>query len=210
MDLRRVTAISDGIFAFAMTLLVLTLVVPAGFDSSSNVSGFLWRLWPAFLAYLLSFLIIYLYWREHTLVFRYLVSFDWTLSNLNIAFLLCIAVMPFVTELLAVAGQSVLIVWLYAANLVAASLLLLALWKYANGTHRHTEATLPKGWDAYLVRSLLVVPIVFAAASPLALWNPYATEAAWFIALPAVALFRYRARRVSVRAARPPGVASGR
>ena len=152
-DLSRLLALSDGIFAFAMTLLVLGLVVPAGFGSKSNVVAYLKGLSPELSAYLLGFLVIYLYWRQHGQVFRYVVSFDWTISNLNILFLLFIAMMPFLTILLAAAGQALFVVWLYAGVQVSAGLTLLALWKYATGSNRHVDSTLPRSWVAFVSRS---------------------------------------------------------
>jgi len=194
-DLSRLLALSDGIFAFAMTLLVLGLVVPAGFGSKSNVVAYLKGLSPELSAYLLGFLVIYLYWRQHGQVFRYVVSFDWTISNLNMLFLLFIAMMPFLTILLAAAGQALFVVWLYAGVQVSAGLTLLALWKYATGSNRHVDSTLPRSWVAFVSRSGLIAPMLFAASAPLALWNPYASEGAWFGILPIISLYRYRARR---------------
>ena len=126
-DLTRLLALSDGIFAFAMTLLVLGLIVPAGLGSKSDIAAYLRGLWPAFLAYLLSFWVIYVYWRQHGLLFRYIVSYDRTVSNLNVLFLLFVAMMPFMTILLAAAGQALIVVWLYAALQVAAGTTLYAL-----------------------------------------------------------------------------------
>ena len=209
-DLSRLLALSDGIFAFAMTLLVLGLVVPAGFGSKSDVVAYLKGLWPDFLAYLLGFLVIYLYWRQHGQVFRYVVSFDWTISNLNILFLLFVALMPFLTILLAAAGQSVFVVWLFAGIQVAAGLTLLALWTYATGSNRHVDPTLPRSWVAFVSRSGLVAPMLFAASAPLALWNPYASEISWFGILPIISLYRYRARREFGSETNPLSLKAGR
>jgi len=202
-DLSRLLALSDGIFAFAMTLLVLGLVVPAGFGSKSDVVAYLKGLWPEFLAYLLGFLVIYLYWRQHGQVFRYVVSFDWTISNLNMLFLLFVAMMPFLTILLAAAGQARFVVWLYAGIQVAAGLTLLELWTYATGSYRHVDSTLPRSWVAFVTRSGLIAPLLFGVSAPLALWNPYASEVSWFAILPIISLYRYRARHISASDAIP-------
>jgi len=193
-DLTRLLALSDGIFAFAMTLLVLGLIVPAGLGSKSDIAAYLGSLWPAFLAYLLGFFVIFLYWRQHGLLFRYIVSYDWTVANLNVLFLLFVAIMPFMTILLAAAGQALLVVWLYAALQVAAGGTLLALWTYASHARRHLDPTIPEPWVAFVARAQMVGPILFAASMPLALWNPYACEAVWFAGLPVIAMYRYRAR----------------
>ena len=196
-DLTRLLALSDGVFAFAMTLLVLGLVVPAGFGSTSNVSAYLEGLWPAFLSYLLGFLVIYLYWRQHGLLFRYIVSYDWMVSNLNILLLLFVAMMPFMTVLLAKAGQALLVVWLYAAIQEASGLTLLALWRYSSQGYRHVDPNVPPEWIHFVSRVQMTGPVLFAVSVPLALWNPYASEILWFFTLFVMVMYRYRARRAS-------------
>ena len=106
-DISRILALSDGVFAFARTLLVLTLTVPA-FDptltadqASRALWGYLWS--PAgyrpFLGYLFAFLMIAIWWMAHHRTFRYIERYDRTLVWLNLFLLLEIAVMPFVVEI---------------------------------------------------------------------------------------------------------------
>ncbi len=188
-DLSRALALSDGIFAFAMTLLVLGLVLPPGFNPT-QVNTVLWGLRAAFVSYLLSFFVIWFYWRAHHLIFRYVTSYDRPLLNLNVAFLLFIAVMPFVTNLLSTAGAEPQAVWAYATVQVGAGGALTALWWYATKSHRHVDPSLPESWIRYLTRSTLVTPIIFVASMPIALWNPAAAEYSWVGLLAIFALAR--------------------
>jgi uncharacterized membrane protein len=178
-DLSRLLALTDGIFAFAMTLLVLGLVLPIGFNPSS-VDRVLWNLRAAFLAYLLSFFVIWLYWRAHHLIFRYIRSYDRTLLNLNVLFLLFIAVVPFVTNLLSAAGSERTAAWAYSVVQVSAGGALTALWKYSVGQHRHVDPDFPRAWERYLTFTTLLTPMVFLISIPIALVNTGVAEYAWF------------------------------
>jgi uncharacterized membrane protein len=191
-DLSRVLALSDGIFAFAMTLLVLGLALPPKFDPS-QVGAVLLNLNFAFLAYFLSFFVIWFYWRAHRQVFSYIVSFDQRLLTLNITFLLFIAIMPFVTNLLSGAPGELIAVAIYALTQVAAGGLLSALWYYASQSHRHIDRSVPPEWVRYLTVGSVISPAVFAASLPIALWNPSYCEFSWLSLFALQFLLRRRA-----------------
>lgn len=201
-DLTRLLALSDGIFAFAMTLLVLGLALPAAFDPTS-VGRVLVNLRPAFLAYALSFFVIWFYWLGHTQIFTYIVSFDRRLQQLNVTFLLFIAVMPFVTNLLSAANGQFLTVVLYAGNQIAAGGTLTLIWVYATGERRHVPRSLPEGWVNYVAVRSSVGPIVFAASIPIALVNPVWAEFSW------VSLFIFQALVRSIHRRGPGGTGEG-
>lgn len=199
-DLTRVFALSDGIFAFAMTLLVLALALPAGFDPQ-KVGSVLFGLRNAFFAYVLSFLVIWLYWRSHRLIFAYIASYDGRLLNLNVGFLLFVAVMPFATNLLAAAGDQLVAVWTYALVQVAAGSLLTLVWVYAAHGHRHIDRSTPREWTMYITQRAILSPLVFAASLPIGLVSPSACEYAW-AALFVLSVLRRRSD--SARPAVPP------
>jgi uncharacterized membrane protein len=95
----RLEAFSDGVFAIAITLLVLELRVPDSGD------GALWHAlvheWPQFAAYLTSFLVIGIMWVNHHSMFRQIVRADRGLLFLNLLLLLWTAALPFPTDLIA-------------------------------------------------------------------------------------------------------------
>ena len=177
-DPSRLMALSDGIFAFAMTLLVLGLALPSQFDPA-QIRTVLGNLRTAFLAYILSFFVIWFYWRGHHQIFRYIVSYDRMLLDLNVVFLLSIAVMPFSTNLLSAAGAQFLTVLVYALNQVAAGSALTLVWVYAARRRRHVDQSMPAEWVAYLAFGGAITPIVFAVSIPIALWNPTWAEYSW-------------------------------
>jgi uncharacterized membrane protein len=95
----RLEAFSDGVFAVAITLLVLDLRV-AGPGKGSLVHQ-LGGQWPAFAAYLISFLVIGIIWVNHHTLMRSLVAVDRTLLFLNLGLLMFVTVIPFPTSLVA-------------------------------------------------------------------------------------------------------------
>jgi uncharacterized membrane protein len=104
-SLDRLTSLSDGVFAVAMTLLVLDLRVPVGLAASKASEHGLWdallRLWPSFAAYLLSFTMLGTFWlAQHTLLSIF-DRCDRTLTWIHLGFLLVVSLFPFSAALLA-------------------------------------------------------------------------------------------------------------
>lgn len=94
----RLEAFSDGVFAVAITLLVLDLQVPAG---SASLLHDLADRWPTFAAFALTFLIIGIIWVNHHAIFGSLRTVDRPLLFINLGLLIAVVVMPFTTTVLA-------------------------------------------------------------------------------------------------------------
>jgi len=136
--LDRTLALSDGVFAFAITLLVLDLTVPSLLGSASNITiaSALSQELPKFLNYLVSFFVVGTWWNAHRRNFAYIRSDDAVLAWQNLLFLLCIALTPFFTNLLDVYGSIQLPVVLFALVQAAAGSLMTLMWWYASSNHR--------------------------------------------------------------------------
>jgi uncharacterized membrane protein len=185
-DISRILSLSDGIFAFAMTLLVLTLVVP-NFDttglSSQRVNtkliGALGNDWARFLGYAFAFVMIGLWWGIHTRTFRYIRRYDRPLVRMNLAILMLVAVMPFVLGVWNAFSQVPVAVALFAGIQAAIGLLFLALWSYATDQHRLVDPRLHQDViEFFRWRSVLSVSI-FAVSIGLAFVSVAAAEASW-------------------------------
>ena len=98
MSTNRVEAFSDGVFAVAITLLVLDLRAPL---TSGSLIGALADEWPEFAAFLISFMFIGVVWVNHHAIFHRLARVDRPLLFFNLFLLLAIVVIPFVTSLFA-------------------------------------------------------------------------------------------------------------
>src|SRR5205809_407593 len=103
METGRAGAFSDGVFAIAITLLILIIEPP---HTDRGLGHELLRLWPSYLAYAVSFLTIGIMWVNHHAMFRHFARVDRPLLLLNIFLLMCISFTPFPTRVVADHAQS--------------------------------------------------------------------------------------------------------
>lgn len=102
-ETNRVEAFSDGVFAIAITLLILEIKVPEFGDNLSNIQLFmaLAKLWPSYIAFLLSFIAILIMWVNHHGFFKNLKTIDFKFLFANGFLLLMVTFVPFPTAVLA-------------------------------------------------------------------------------------------------------------
>jgi uncharacterized membrane protein len=179
-DLGRILNLSDGIFAFSMTLLVLSLALPVG-TQGSGVRSYLTSstFVGSLFSYVISFFVIFAWWRAHHLVFHYIRSHDRRLIQLNVVFLLFIAVLPFATEALNASGSDPVGVVFFALIEVATGLALTGLWTYALTVGKLTAPDLPKAWGRYILLTVVSVSIVFGLSIPVAFVKISYAEYLW-------------------------------
>jgi len=141
----RLETLTDGIFAIAMTLLVLNLQVPQipAALVAARLPHELGALWPKVLSFVLSFVVVGVYWVGHHNQFHYIRRVDRSFMWINILFLLAIAFIPFSAGLLGAFVRQQLVVAIYGLNLVAVGATLSLIWWYATTDHRLVDADLP-------------------------------------------------------------------
>ena len=101
MDKSRFEAFSDGVFAFAITLLVLGIVLPPlRYPTDAQLSSALFGLWPNVVAYVLSFAVIGIMWQNHHALFRMIARVDRMTVFLNLLLLAATVFIPFATSTL--------------------------------------------------------------------------------------------------------------
>jgi len=179
----RILALSDGVFAIAMTLLILDIAVPAT-TSDTHLPKALLKLWPEYLAYFLSFVVIARFWVAHHLYFRLIGRYDSVLVWRNLLLLMFVAFLPFPTAVLGAHNGSPPAAILYAAAVVLAGTASLASWWYASGRGRLLRPGIGRAQVRALRARSLVGPVFFALTLPVAAFAPYAAEALWFLAFP--------------------------
>ena len=122
----RLLALSDGVVAIALTLLVLQLRVPslpsASADSASALAAALAKGGDQLTAYVISFYVVAQFWLVHHRVFQHLVGQQEGLAWWNFGFLFTITIMPFTSDLLGQYGSNPLAVDIFALNLLLAAL----------------------------------------------------------------------------------------
>lgn len=172
---------SDGVFAIALTLLVLSLTIPSLKPGHTSLLGNrLLHQHDEFFAYAISFAVIALLWVRHHLLFRTLRRIDGRVTALNLLYLAFVAFLPFPTRVLAVYGEEPSAVVLYAATGALISLL-------AGLIRRHVlEAGLVHPARAHEVAQRehwIFTPAVFIASIPLAYANPTVAKLFWLLLL---------------------------
>lgn len=141
----RVEALTDGIFAFAMTLLVLDIRLPADLPISDarELAAQLLGLWPQALTYLISFMVLGALWRSGTELARRADTVSGGLLKLWMLYLFFVTSLPFSSGVVSHYGGMAPAVWLYAANMfvLGALALPLNLWDIARGQEAAARAT---------------------------------------------------------------------
>jgi uncharacterized membrane protein len=136
----RLEAFSDGVFAIAMTLLILDIKIP---PAGSDLHAELLRQWPSYFSFLVSFAFIGIMWINHHRLFTHIARSDDVLLVLNLLLLLGVVVVPFPTAVLAIhlgqAGQRPALI-LYNATYVFIAVIFNLLWRYASSAERHLLA----------------------------------------------------------------------
>src|SRR6266571_6728395 len=158
----RIEALTDGIFATVMTILVLGLRVPELNVPESSLYLEIKNLWPSILIYALSFVTLGLYWVGHHTQFHYVKHVDRVLLWINILFLLSIGFIPFSTQLLTDYPWPPTAVRVYGGNPIANGLLLYATWWYVTSGQRLVEKDLDPHVVTTVKRRILVGPAVFS------------------------------------------------
>jgi uncharacterized membrane protein len=177
-NIARIVAFTDGVFAIAITLLVLNIDAPEVADESLRDE--IVDLWPSLLAYFLSFAVVGRFWVVHHRVFETVKSFDGRLLALNLLFLSFVVLVPFTTEILGEYGNTRAGVVTYAGVLGLAALVNWLMIRYiltAGHVHEeHRPVTALFGG-----RMGLLNPTVFLLSIPVALINPYVAIGMWVV-----------------------------
>jgi uncharacterized membrane protein len=198
-DKGRLEALSDGVFAVAITLLALDLAVPATLHSQRHLLDAIGEEWPAYLGYVVSFATIGALWLGHNAITDYLERADVTLLRLNLLVLLVVSFLPFPTRLLAeyvskdVAERVAATV--YGLSLLSASAVLSLLWRYA----RHAGLVRPDASDreiTVLTKRLSPSLVGYGLLIVIGLFAPVAAVVGYFlVALYLLIPYRFPQRR---------------
>jgi uncharacterized membrane protein len=165
----RVEAFSDGVFAIAITLLILAVGIEQGIAHGS-VRHQLLHLWPAYIAYAVSFLTVGIMWVNHHQIFRHFARVDRPLLLLNILLLMCISFTPFPTRVVADHAtndrdrQAAAV--LYGLTFTVTSICFLAVWYY--GSRRLLRSDTDMREVSGITRSYLPGAPTYAFATALA------------------------------------------
>jgi uncharacterized membrane protein len=134
MDTKRLETLVDGIFAIAMTLLVLGLAVPVIHAPITNgsVQTAIYNLIPNFISLVVSFVLLAIFWKIHHRIFKQINKMNGTLLWINVIWLLFIVLVPFSASLTGDYGQFVISNVIFNINMLGIATLLYLNWHYAD------------------------------------------------------------------------------
>jgi uncharacterized membrane protein len=173
-------ALSDGVFAIAITLLVLQLTAPEIMSSArgGDLGTILADAAPKVLIYGIGFTVIALYWVGHRRIFLLIERTDSLLTFLNLALLMCIAFMPFPTAVLGQYSGTAPVLF-YAATQTVTGTVNLALWLHAVRGRRLVSPSMSSRLISHHTMRAAVVPSVFLVSMAIAPFSPVAAQFFW-------------------------------
>lgn len=189
--LERLIFFSDAVFAIAITLLALEIQLPTDATGLTNrqLLDSLMGLWPKYLSFFISFLVIGNFWVAHHRRYRFITRYDTRLLLLNLLVLMSIAFIPFPTAVLSENGNLTATVF-YALSISVTGLLSALLWRYASVENRLLEAQFETSVARRNLLSILTVPAVFLISIGIAFINPDLAKFSWILTAPAALMVR--------------------
>ncbi len=192
--LDRLLGLSDGVFAFAITLLVLDLLIPSDQTSHTNaaLAGQLALEARQFEEYLLSYFFVGFWWVNHHRIFRHVRRYRERLLWLNLLFLLPVTLTPYFTKLTQSFYDVQLAGVLSSLDQLAAATMCAVLWRYISRNHRLVDKNLSDsyirviGWPSTFLAVAVLGAMAISAVSML-LVGLY-----WLVALPCLIVLFHR------------------
>jgi len=177
-SVERLAAISDGIFAVAMTLLVLDLHTPAHefVHSERDFLHALFTLFPQFITYLMSFLTLAIFWNGQQAQLNVFARANRHLTWIHMGFLFAVSVMPFSTKLLADFIDYRPALLCYWGNVFLLGFVLYCSWRYASRAGLIKDNT-PAALSKAIVRRILGAQALYAVGAALCVVNTYVSIA---------------------------------
>jgi uncharacterized membrane protein len=180
----RTLALSDGIFAIAMTLVAFQIQVPLlSHKNVSQLAGKLGGLTDHYVSFFITFAVIGFLWLAHHRLFRYVERCDDALMLVNLLFLMVVAALPFPSAVLGDYASQRPAVLLYASSMSLAGILLTALTLVAHRRGLLFPGTPADSLRMSLWRSASTV-IVFTLSIPVAIVAPTVTPYTWLVLIP--------------------------
>lgn len=173
-NVERLAALSDGIFAVAMTLLVLDIHIPSAehVHTERELLGALAALGPQWIAYGMSFITLGIFWAGQQTQFNHIGEGTRDLTWIHLGFLFAITFMPLSTRLLAefITYRSALLIYWF--NILVPGAMLYWSWMYAT-RHKLVREEMPEEVSHSICRRILIAQSLYATGAALCLISTY-------------------------------------
>jgi uncharacterized membrane protein len=174
METGRLEAFSDGVFAIAVTLLVLDVKVP---DVSGSLGPALAHQWPVYASYAVSFLTVGIMWVNHHTMLRHFDRADRAFLLTNVVFLMAISFVPFPTAVVSAyfreSENATTAALAYGLTMVVVALMFNLVWRYGTYRGRLLRADYDRREVSGISRAYLLGPLMYAVATVVALESAY-------------------------------------
>jgi len=182
----RIEALSDGIFAVAMTLLIFEFHVPDLPHDAPNVKVLpaLLHLWPKFVSYAVSFVSLGVFWVGHHNMYHAVRRADRSLLWLNIFFFMFVAFLPFSTSVLNAFPETEVAPLMFGANLTIIGWLLFFQWRYAVWQHGMLADFVSEPFRKVVQTRFLLYPVVATLTMFICFWSIPISLAVYMALLP--------------------------
>jgi len=180
-EFSRVVSFTDGVFAIAMTLLVVQIDIPR--VDPDDLASAIGDQGALIISFFVSFLVIGYYWMAHHRFWALLARVEPGLMMLNLVYLSAIAFLPYPTGLVGEYESRPLSVMIYAASLAAASFMEVAMLSRAHRIGAFRKDPSPEAFRYALLASMSPV-VVFAASIPIALYSSTLALLFWLANFP--------------------------
>jgi len=182
----RIEALSDGIFAIVMTLLILELHLPNLPTTAPNVevTTAILALWPKFVSYLVAFVSLGVFWIAHHIMYHGIRRADRTLLWLNIFFFMLVSLLPFSTSVLNAFPRALVAPFLFGVNLALVGWLLFFQWSYVNSRSGMLAPFVTTEHRAAVTFRMLAVPVATTSTAFICFWSAGISVAVYLLLLP--------------------------
>ncbi len=186
MGKNRIEALSDGIFAIVMTLLILEFHVPNLPLNAPNVevAPALLALWPKFVSYIVTFVSLGFFWVGHHIMYHAIRRADRTLLWLNIFFFMFVSLLPFSTSVLNAFSEAFIAPLFFGANLSVIGWILFFQWQYANSQPDMLADFVSAEYRKTVRSRMLIIPVATTLTVFICFWSVGISLAIYLLLLP--------------------------
>lgn len=190
----HVISFSDAVFAFAITLMALSIDIPdLPLDlSQSQLLGRLYDLYPQFEDYIISFAVIAIFWISYHQVFNHIRGSHISIVYFNLLFLLLITLLSLTTSIVINYASYQIPYIIYCIVVIMTSSLLVLIWWYASKDYRLVNKDLHPLFVKGTLFSLLSIPIIFGISIVISFFDLDVAQYFWLGIIPLNVLIRYK------------------
>jgi len=182
----HIISFGDAIFAFAITLMTLSIDIPdlpANLTESQLIST-LYDTYPQVESYVISFAVISFFWVSYHQVFNFITSSHISMVYLNLLFLLLITLLSITTSLVIEYGSYQIPYVIYCVVVIMTSSLLALIWWHASKDYRFIDKDIHPLFIRGMMVNHLLVPLVFAISILVSFFNLDVAQYLWLVIVP--------------------------